>query len=76
MKISLEEEDRKRFKDWDVQKVQLIETSKNAFRSLKRGGGVMERIDAVVKCTPICVKIKSKLTNLMIKSRIEGYNGK
>ena len=37
---------------------------------------VIDRIDAVVNCTPIRVKIKSKLTNLMIKSRIEGYNGK
>ena len=30
----------------------------------------------VVNCTPICVKIKSKLTNLMKLIRIEGYNGK
>ena len=35
-----------------------------------------ERIDAVVNCTPIRVKIKSKLTNLMKISRIEGYIGK
>ena len=30
----------------------------------------------VVNNTPIRVKIKSKLTNLMKISRIEGYNGK
>ena len=30
----------------------------------------------VVDYTPIRVKIKSKLTNLMKISRIEGYNGK
>ena len=36
----------------------------------------MEKIDAVVNCTPIRVKIKSKLTNLMKIFRIEGYNGK
>ena len=35
-----------------------------------------DRIDVVVNCTPICVKIKSKLTNLMKIPRIEGYNGK
>ena len=37
---------------------------------------VTERIDAVVKCTPIHVKNKTKLTNLMKLIRIEGYNGK
>ena len=37
---------------------------------------VTERIDAVVNYTPIRVKIKSKLTNLMKISRIEGYSGK
>ena len=37
---------------------------------------MMDQIDAVVNCTPIRVKIKSKLTNLMKISRIEGYNGK
>ena len=31
METSLEEEESKRFKDWDVKKVQLIETSKNIF---------------------------------------------
>ena len=36
----------------------------------------MERIDAVINCRLICVKTKSKLTNLMKISRIEGYNGK
>ena len=30
----------------------------------------------VVNCTPIRVKIKSKLTNLMKITRIERYNGK
>ena len=30
----------------------------------------------VVKNTPSRVKIKSKLTNFKINSRIEGYNGK
>ena len=30
----------------------------------------------VINCTPICVKIKSKLTNLMKITRIEEYNGK
>ena len=33
--------------------------------------GLTDRIDAVVNCTPICVNNKTKLTNLMIKSRIE-----
>ena len=37
---------------------------------------VTERINAVVNCTPIHAKTKSKLTNLMNNSRIEGYNGK
>ena len=37
---------------------------------------VTDRIDTVVNCTLIHVKIKSKLTNLMKISRIEGYNGK
>ena len=36
----------------------------------------MDRIDVVVDCTLIRVKIKSKLTNLMKRTRIEGYNGK
>ena len=35
-----------------------------------------ERIDAVVNCTPIRVKNKSKLTYLMKISLTEGYNGK
>ena len=35
-----------------------------------------DRIDVVVNCTPIRVKIKSKLTDLMKITRIEGYNGK
>ena len=35
-----------------------------------------ERIDVVVNCTPIRVKTKSKLTNLLKITRIEGYNGK
>ena len=35
-----------------------------------------DQINVVVNCTPIHVKIKSKLTNLMKISRIEGYNGK
>ena len=35
-----------------------------------------ERIDAVVNCTPIPVKIMVKLTNLMKITLIEGYNGK
>ena len=30
----------------------------------------------VVNCTPIRVKIKSKLTNLIKITLIEGYNGK
>ena len=37
---------------------------------------LMDRIDVVVNCTPIHIKIKSKLTNLMKITRIEGYNGK
>ena len=36
----------------------------------------MDRINVVVNCTPIRVKIKSKLTNLMKITQIEGYNGK
>ena len=36
----------------------------------------MEQIDVVINCTLIHVKIKSKLTNLMKITRIEGYNGK
>ena len=35
-----------------------------------------DRINVVVNCTPIHVKIKSKLINLMKIIRIEGYNGK
>ena len=30
----------------------------------------------VINCTRSCVKTKSKLTNLMKITRIEGYNGK
>ena len=37
---------------------------------------LMDRIDVVIKCTLIHVKIKSKLTNLIKITRIEGYNGK
>ena len=33
-----------------------------------------ERNDAVVNCTPIGVKTKSKLSNFMIYSRIERYS--
>ena len=36
----------------------------------------MERVDAVINCIPIRVNNKAKLTNLMIYSQIEGYNGK
>ena len=36
----------------------------------------MERFDAVINYTLIRVNNKSKLTNLMKISRIEGYNGK
>ena len=35
-----------------------------------------ERIDVVVNCTPIRVKIKAKLINFRKLIRIEGYNGK
>ena len=35
-----------------------------------------ERIHVVVNCTPIRVKTKSKLTNSMKITPIEGYNGK
>ena len=34
-----------------------------------------DQIDVVVNCTPIRVKIKSELTNLMKINRIEGYIG-
>ena len=37
---------------------------------------VTNRIDVVINCTPIRVKIKSKLINLMKITQIEGYNGK
>ena len=37
---------------------------------------VTDQMDVVINCTPIHVKIKSKLTNLMKITRIEGYNGK
>ena len=37
---------------------------------------MMDQIDVVINCTPIRVKIKSKITNLMKITRIEGYNGK
>ena len=37
---------------------------------------VTERIDVIVNCTPIRVNNKAKFSNLMIESRIEGYNGK
>ena len=39
-------------------------------------GLLTNQIDVVINCTPICVKIKSKLINLMKITRIEGYNGK
>ena len=49
----------------------------NALLIKKRDpGALMERIDAVVDCTPIHVNNKAKLTNFMRISRIEGYNGK
>ena len=35
-----------------------------------------DRIDVVINFTLIHVKIKSKITNLMKITRIEGYNGK
>ena len=35
-----------------------------------------DRINVVVNYTPIRVKIKSKLSNLMKIIQIEGYNGK
>ena len=34
------------------------------------------RIDVVVNCTPVRVKIKFKCTNLMKITRIEGYTSK
>ena len=34
------------------------------------------RIDVIINFTLIHVKIKSKITNLMKITRIEGYNGK
>ena len=37
---------------------------------------VMERIDVVINCTPIRVKIKSKHTILMKIIQTEWYNGK
>ena len=37
---------------------------------------MIDRIDVVINCTLIRVKIKSKLTNLMKITRIEGYNVK
>ena len=39
-------------------------------------GNLTEQIDTVVNCTLIRVNNKAKLTNLMINSRIEGYNSK
>ena len=36
----------------------------------------MDQIDAVINCTLIHVKTKSKLTNLMKISRIRWHNGK
>ena len=36
--MSLKEEENKRFKDWDVQKVWLIEKSKNGLHCRRRGG--------------------------------------
>ena len=35
-----------------------------------------DRIDVVLNCTPIRVNIKSKPTNLMTITPIEGYNDK
>ena len=35
-----------------------------------------DRINAVINCTPVRVNNKTKVTNLMKISRIEGYNGK
>ena len=42
----------------------------------KPGGSMKDQIDVVVNCTPTHVNIKSKLTNLMKITQIEGYNGK
>ena len=33
-----------------------------------------EQIDAIINCTLICVKNKTKLTNFMKLMRIEGYS--
>ena len=41
-----------------------------------RKSTMTEQIDAVVNCTQIRVKIKSKLTNFIKLIRIKGYNGK
>ena len=37
---------------------------------------LMDQIDVVVNYALICVKIKSKITNLRKITRIEGYNSK
>ena len=39
-------------------------------------GLMTDRINVVVNCTPIRVKINSKLTNFKKITRIEWYNGK
>ena len=52
------------------------ERDEEGTRGRERAWEVMEKDCEVVNWTWSCVKIKSKLTNLMKISRIEGYNGK
>ena len=70
------------------QKCSIWEKMVKRNHAFQRGGGkvimweldmrmaLMDRIYEVINCIPIRVIIKSKLTNLMKISRIEGYNGK
>ena len=51
-------------------------SEKTSFQMSINKGEMTERIDAVINCTPIRVNNKTKLTNLVKISRIEGYNGK
>ena len=50
--------------------------SKIENKKKKATEGVTKLMCVVIEYTRCCVKTKSKLTNLNIHSRIEGYNGK
>ena len=56
--------------------IKTSNTSEYIESNLQNIEALTHQIDVVVNCKPIRGKIKSKLTNLMKITRIEGYNGK